>query len=112
MALVLDLLCINRIKRRNMDGKEQKRLTITTVYGRDMKVRDLLEAIERNRDIYPDFMDWDIALEQHPDYEDCPNCENKMVVDGEQTGFLKSHAGCCVGVYWYKDKIFGINIHY
>jgi hypothetical protein len=82
-----------------------------------MTVKDLLEVIKNNEKNYPDFLDWIIALEQHPNYKKCCNCnksEDSITVidsDGTKTLFIKSHAmKCCT--YSPKDKVFGIQIHY
>jgi len=80
-----------------------------------MKVKDLLLEIKGLERRYPDVLEWDIALEQHPDYKACPNCNNKddsiVFYDlGCATTFIKSHAIGCV--QWYKKKILGIQIHY
>lgn len=82
-----------------------------------MTVRDLLEVIKNNEKHYPGFLDWTIALEQHPNYKKCCNCnkpEDSIITkecDGFETVFIKSHAEkCCT--YSPKDKVFGIQIHY
>lgn len=84
-----------------------------------MKVKDLQKLIENSQKYYPDFLEWDIALEQHPEWYNCPNCnksEDRLIVpdcfgNGTDTLFIKSHAmGCCS--YSSKRKIFGIQIHY
>lgn len=89
-----------------------------------MKIKELLETIKRLKKEYPDFLEWDIALEQHPDWKLCPNCnkpEDYVICKDEsipdqngnptKTLFIKSHCmGCCT--YWTKRKIFGIQIHF
>ena len=40
-----------------------------------MKVKELLKLIKQGEYIYPDFLNWTVALEQHPDYIiDSENC--------------------------------------
>ena len=83
-----------------------------------MKIKDLLQEIEENKENYPDIENWDIALEQHPNYKNCSNCNKKedSIVAKECYGigcdelFIKSHAIGCV--YFTKQKILGIQIHY
>jgi hypothetical protein len=83
-----------------------------------MKVKDLLFVIESSRPNYPDLDDWDIALEQHPHYKDCSNCnkpEDSIILKecygiGCDELFIKSHAIGCV--HFVKEKTLGIQIHY
>lgn len=80
-----------------------------------MKVKDLLFLIETSKPSYPDIEDWDIALEQHPHYEECPNCnkkEDSITLKNCfcDTLFIKSHAIGCV--HFKKQKIVGLQIHY
>lgn len=77
-----------------------------------MRVKDLLETIEIHRRNYPDIGDWTIALEQHPEYTSCVNCNKEDdSFTCEDVLFIKSHSmGCCT---WNeKRKILGIQIHY
>jgi hypothetical protein len=82
-----------------------------------MKVKDLLKVIKERQKDYADFLEWDIALEQHPDYKECSNCNEPedSIIDHDLTKgdtlFIKSHAMECCS-YFTKKKIFGIQIHY
>lgn len=83
-----------------------------------MKVKDLLSIIQKAKIRYPNIDEWTIALEQHPDYKQCDNCNKKEdyiiikdkldIRDNEL--FIKSHSIGCV--YFYKQKVLGIQIHY
>lgn len=77
-----------------------------------MKVKDLLEVIKKGKKQYPDFLDFTIALEQHPNYKKCCNCNKpKDYIKNDKTLFIKSHSeGCCT--YWLEEKILGLQIHY
>jgi len=79
-----------------------------------MKVKDLLENIERSKQSYPDFLDWDIALEHVDKPEEDINCKDDIIthIDNDiEWKFIKSHAmGCCS--YFTKEKVFGIQIHF
>jgi hypothetical protein len=89
-----------------------------------MKIKDLLLLIETSKKDYPDIEEWAIALEQHPDYESCSNCnkpEDSFIYEDEflperdgtpsKVLFIKSHCmGCCT--WFVKDKTLGIQIHY
>ena len=76
-----------------------------------MKVKELAENIERNKKEYPDFLEWDIALEHVEKPEEDVNCKDDIIKNGEGWAFIKSHCqGCCS--FWTKRKIFGIQIHY
>ena len=81
-----------------------------------MKVRELLEHIKQYRKTEGNgILDWTVALEQHPDYKKCANCnkpKDYLILndyDGK-TLFIKSHAIGCVR--FIKDKVLGIQIHY
>jgi hypothetical protein len=83
-----------------------------------MKVKDLLNEIQEAKTYYPDILEWDIALEQHPNWKDCPNCNKKedyirfaeLYGPGEDTILIKSHS---IGsVFCRPDKTLGILIHY
>lgn len=89
-------------------------------------IKDLLRAIERGRKDYgEDFLNWQFALEQHPDWRLCSNCNKKAdrveYIDEmswnpskneyDKTLFLKSHSIGC-NTYFKKLKTFGIQIHY
>lgn len=83
-----------------------------------MKVKDLLFWIESSRPNYPDIDNWSIALEQHPNWKRCGNCNKKEdrleIKDcygaGYKTIFIKSHA---IGIiHSPKEKVLGIQIHY
>ena len=77
-----------------------------------MTVGALLEVIKRGKEQYADFLNWTIALEQHPGYKECCNCNKaEDSVVSEDMLFIKSHAmECCT--YFTKQKVFGIQIHY
>jgi hypothetical protein len=84
-----------------------------------MKVKDLLKQIEEYRKENPDLDNWDIALEQHPEFMECCNCNKKdqdylEIEDcywpGEKVIFIKSHRIGCVR--FNKHKTLGIKIHY
>lgn len=81
-----------------------------------MKISDLIKAIEQGKKSYPDFLEWNVAVEQHPDYKKCSNCKNNMIISKDpingETEYLKSHSGMCAGVMFYRKKVFGINIHF
>ena len=82
-----------------------------------MKVKDLLKDIWRNTVIYSDFLEWDIALEQHPDYKECPNCNKEedsfeLHDYGNKVLFIKSHAGECTGISCQSRRVYALNIHY
>lgn len=82
-----------------------------------MKVKNLLEDLNKCLKEYDDFLEWDVALEQHPNYKDCPNCnkpEDSLMIEhfDFKTLFIKSHAGICVGIECTKEKVYAINIHY
>lgn len=85
-----------------------------------MKIKDLIEIIEMNKQKYgEDFLNWSIALEQHPDYMDCSNCnepEDYILdrfnpCDEEDTLYIKSHA-MLAHTIWEKSKTLGLQIHY
>jgi len=79
-----------------------------------MKVKELLEGIERSKENYPDFLEWDIALEHVDKPEEDINCKDDIIISnqgGDEWKFIKSHAmGCCS--FFTKQKVFGIQIHY
>jgi len=80
-----------------------------------MTVKDLLKEIQDLSKNYPDINEWTIALEQHPDYKDCSNCNKKndsLILHDLQwdTLFIKSHAIGCV--QFVDKKTLGIQIHY
>ena len=84
-----------------------------------MKVKDLLEHIQEAKNEYgKGVLNWTIALEQHPGYKRCSNCnksEDYIVNDNlygneDETIFIKSHAIGCVR--FIKEKVLGIQIHY
>ena len=83
-----------------------------------MKVKDLLNDLNECLERYGnEFLEWDIAVEQHPRYKKCPNCnktEYSIILNdyGMKTLFIKPHADICAGVHWFKQKIYGINIHF
>lgn len=79
-----------------------------------MKVKELLEVIERSKKDYPDFLEWTVALEQVENPEEDINCKDDIVSYKDLSGswkFIKSHClGCCS--YFKGEKVFGIQIHY
>ncbi len=80
-----------------------------------MKVKDLIKAIDYWQRIYPDILEWDVALEQHEgNPKECKNCQDNIVVskqDSEVWKFIKSHCmGCCT--MFPDKKILGLQIHY
>ena len=80
-----------------------------------MKVKELLEVIQKGKNEYPDFLEWSVALEHVENPEEDVNCKDDIVkmkeFGGDEWIFIKSHCmGCCT--YFIKEKIFGIQIHY
>lgn len=81
-----------------------------------MKVKDLLETIQRGKKDYKDFLEWDVALEHVPNPKKDINCKDDIIkcwddMIQQNWIFIKSHCmGCCT--YMIKEKIFGIQIHY
>jgi len=80
-----------------------------------MKVKDLLEEIERCKNGYDDFLEWDIYTEQ---IDECDKNTKKGNGFGGNWKWLKDSEGweyCkCVG-FWTKfpkDKVFTINVNY
>ena len=79
-----------------------------------MKVKELLEVIKSGKKAYPNFLEWDVALEHVKNLKKDLACKGDIVkfkdFDGEWI-FVKSHCmGCCT--YFTKEKLFGIQIHY
>lgn len=81
-----------------------------------MKVKELLEVIQRGKKDYKDFLDYDVALEHISNPKKDINCKDDIITDYDEIThdkwiFIKSHCmGCCT--YFIKKKIFGIQIHY
>jgi len=74
-----------------------------------MKVKHLLREIAECAASYNDFLDWDVAVEHHKKPEDCANCKDEILTDGEGWKYIKCHG------FWTKmekDKVFTVNIHY
>ena len=88
-------------------------------------IKTLLETIQYGIKTYgEDFLNWEYAIEQHPNYKNCSNCNTKddfIFYTDEclpkpkggfyKTLFIKSHSMGC-NTYFKKQKIFGIQIHF
>ena len=74
-----------------------------------MKIKDLLDTVKRGKKEYKDFMEWDIAVEHHPNPKQCVNCKDSMLKDGDKWTYIKCHG---FNTYFTKEKVFTINIHY
>lgn len=77
-----------------------------------MKVRDLVEEINRCQEEFPDFMDWDVYTEQIDEKDkEYKKCEQKWdwVTDSEEWEYFE-----CAGFFTkFPDrKIFTINVNY
>lgn len=83
-----------------------------------MRVKDLLDDLNRSMFLYKDFLDWEVAVEQHPNYMGCCNCNKKedYLFDDKPGSdpvlYIKSHAGLCCGIDFTEERVYGINIHY
>jgi len=80
-----------------------------------MKVKELLEMIEKSKKEFPDLLEWDVALEHIENPEKDPNCKDEIIISkcncNEKTKFIKSFCmGCCT--YFIKKKILGLQIRY
>lgn len=77
-----------------------------------MKVKDLVEEIERCKKDYPDFMEWDVFTEQisltQKNYEKLGK-GLRFINDEEDWEYCE-----CVGFWtkFVKEKIFTINVNY
>ena len=77
-----------------------------------MKIKDLLEEIERRKAEYSDFLEWDIYTEQIDECDKDAKRNNehwKRLKDGEDWEYFE-----CVG-FWTKfprEKVFTINVNY
>ena len=77
-----------------------------------MKIKDLLEEIERCKAEYSDFLEWDIYTEQIDECDKDAKWSNKRwkrLKDSEDREYFE-----CVG-FWTKfprEKVFTINVNY
>jgi len=77
-----------------------------------MKVRDLLEEIQKNRKRYVDFLEWDVYTEQcNEDDKEYKRTGQywETTIDSEGWEYFE-----CVG-FWTrleKEKIFTVNVNY
>ena len=74
-----------------------------------MRVEDLVRYIDVCKQSFPDFDEWEVALEQC-DETKCPNCASNVIFDSEQWKYIKSHA---YGPHLNKEeRILMIQLHY
>jgi len=75
-----------------------------------MKVNDLLEEIQRCKNIYGDaFLEWDVFAEQLDDRDKKHKSQWRWLTDSEGWQYVE----CCG--FWTKfptEKVFAINVNY
>ena len=76
-----------------------------------MKVRDLLETIEKRKKDFPDILDWDIYIQvvNEENYESKKRSNWKFINDSEDWEYIE-----CAGwhTYFKEEKVLTINADY
>lgn len=79
-----------------------------------MKVNDLLNLIQDGCKDYPDFLDWEIALEHVEKPTEDIDCKDDILIykdfDGDWV-FIKSHSMGCF-TRFTNEKVLGLQVRY
>lgn len=76
-----------------------------------MKIRELLETIEKRKSDYPDILDWDIYIQviDTIDFNNKKESGWKFLTDSEDWKYIKCHG---FNTYYEKEKVLTINADY